>query len=423
MSAAGIKQTRSLLSALLKAPTHIVGIVVELPHQPKCRGGDLESAGLLRLKELKASPSETNLAGWFRSLRDQTCLNRRLHGSSTSRGGQAVKCERPVLLIIVVGNWLAFGASNETAASTIFNVDFNQMTVGSPPATGQPMIEPSAWFALSPTTCQVQQQFGDLPDKPLVFFDPSIAAAAKVLFNLPEPMIQGTISVAWECAAGQIARGGEMTLYGSGGVVIWMRYDLSGQIYVSHGDGSGHETSSLVGAYSVGEANQFQLSVDMGAGHFSLSIDGMAVLVDRALLNPGAPLESLMFGTETSEPDAPRASNSYGFDNVVIEASPISDVPGDARIPARLYQNRPNPFNPLTTLRFDLPSEGPARLMIYDVAGRLIRTLLDGDMSSGRHEAVWDGRDTQGRGLASGTYLARLEFDGKTETVRMGLVR
>ncbi len=83
----------------------------------------------------------------------------------------------------------------------------------------------------------------------------------------------------------------------------------------------------------------------------------------------------------------------------------------------------PNPFNPRTTIKYDLPESGPVRLSVFDIAGRLVRTLVDESKPQGSHEAVWDGRDTSGREVGSGSYLARLEFGGKVETVRMGLVR
>ncbi|MHB8079386.1 MAG: FlgD immunoglobulin-like domain containing protein [Candidatus Krumholzibacteriia bacterium] len=83
----------------------------------------------------------------------------------------------------------------------------------------------------------------------------------------------------------------------------------------------------------------------------------------------------------------------------------------------------PNPFNPGTTIRFNLPMAGQARLAVYDVAGRLVRVLVDGELPAGGHETAWDGRDSAGRALASGSYLARLEAGGKVEVARMGLVR
>lgn len=58
-----------------------------------------------------------------------------------------------------------------------------------------------------------------------------------------------------------------------------------------------------------------------------------------------------------------------------------------------------------------------------DLAGRLPRTLVDEIRAQGSHDAVWDGRDASGRDVGSGTDLARLEFGGQVESVRMGLVR
>ena len=98
-------------------------------------------------------------------------------------------------------------------------------------------------------------------------------------------------------------------------------------------------------------------------------------------------------------------------------------VPGSTPATLRLHPNRPNPFNPRTTIRFDLPAAGQVRLAVYDVAGRRIRVLVEGDLPAGSHEAVWDGRDASGRASPSGSYLARLVAGGKVEGVRLSLVR
>jgi hypothetical protein len=99
-----------------------------------------------------------------------------------------------------------------------------------------------------------------------------------------------------------------------------------------------------------------------------------------------------------------------------------TDVPATPTI-LRLYPNQPNPFNPLTTLRFDLPVGGSVRLSVYDVGGRLVRELVNGQYPAGSHQAVWDGRDSEGRAAASGSYFARMEMGGRTEISRMSLVR
>lgn len=89
-----------------------------------------------------------------------------------------------------------------------------------------------------------------------------------------------------------------------------------------------------------------------------------------------------------------------------------------------LEQNRPNPFNPVTTISFALPGEANPSLKVYNPAGRMIRSLLDGArMPAGTHSVVWDGLDDSGRSAASGVYYYRLESDNRTDTKRMVLIR
>jgi hypothetical protein len=74
-----------------------------------------------------------------------------------------------------------------------------------------------------------------------------------------------------------------------------------------------------------------------------------------------------------------------------------------------LFQNVPNPFNPITTIPFDLAQPEHVRVRIYDLAGRLVRRLVDEPMPPQRHRLHWNGLDDSGRPLASGVYLCRLE--------------
>ncbi|MDO9694776.1 MAG: M14 family zinc carboxypeptidase [Candidatus Latescibacteria bacterium] len=115
-------------------------------------------------------------------------------------------------------------------------------------------------------------------------------------------------------------------------------------------------------------------------------------------------------------------------DNGIPDACDIAsghfvDVPTGLAIRLTLHESRPNPFNPRTTIAFDLPQDMAVDLCIYDVRGARICTLVDTELLHGSHEAVWDGRDASGRGMASGSYFARLEAGGRVETVRMCLVR
>jgi hypothetical protein len=88
-----------------------------------------------------------------------------------------------------------------------------------------------------------------------------------------------------------------------------------------------------------------------------------------------------------------------------------------------LLQNAPNPFNPSTTIRFKLPSERKIRLSVYDVTGRLVRSLVDGHRDAGQHEVLWDGLDFSGRAVGSGVYMYRLTGGSDTLVRRMLLVK
>lgn len=103
---------------------------------------------------------------------------------------------------------------------------------------------------------------------------------------------------------------------------------------------------------------------------------------------------------------------------------PISTVPtSDLPAPAPRLAVSPNPFNPQTTLSFKLERGASARLEIFDLAGRRVRTLAAGTLAAGRHELRWDGRDQAGRAVPSGTYLGRLRTPGGEALARMQLVR
>lgn len=88
-----------------------------------------------------------------------------------------------------------------------------------------------------------------------------------------------------------------------------------------------------------------------------------------------------------------------------------------------LQQNYPNPFNPTTTILYRVPSSSAVELVIYNVLGHKVRTLVSEEQSSGSHEAVWDGRDDRGRQTASGLYFYQLKAGNSIQRQRMILAR
>jgi hypothetical protein len=89
-----------------------------------------------------------------------------------------------------------------------------------------------------------------------------------------------------------------------------------------------------------------------------------------------------------------------------------------------LHQNVPNPFNPTTTIRFDVPAAGGrVTLQVYDVSGRLVRTLVNGPVAGGQKSVTWDGLNEAGNPLATGLYLYRLKGPGFEQTRKMVLLK
>ena len=102
--------------------------------------------------------------------------------------------------------------------------------------------------------------------------------------------------------------------------------------------------------------------------------------------------------------------------------TPVEDGP-PAVDRTRLTAVQPNPFNPRTTIAFELARESAVELGIYDVQGALVRTLVSGSLPSGPHARIWDGTDGQGQRVASDVYLVRLRADGADQMRKLLLLK
>jgi glucose/arabinose dehydrogenase len=106
----------------------------------------------------------------------------------------------------------------------------------------------------------------------------------------------------------------------------------------------------------------------------------------------------------------------FRITSAVAETQPVAAVP-------TLYQNVPNPFNPSTNISFNVgANDARVSLEIYDLAGRLVRNLVDQELAAGPHSFPWNGTDDRGRRVESGVYLYRLTLDGLATTRKMTLL-
>jgi len=101
----------------------------------------------------------------------------------------------------------------------------------------------------------------------------------------------------------------------------------------------------------------------------------------------------------------------------------VKDVPGVLPKDFALDQNYPNPFNPSTTIRFSLPQESKVKLVVYDITGAVVKTVMDNALSAGNKEVTWDGTNSNGAKVASGMYLYRIEAGNFSAVKKMLLLK
>jgi hypothetical protein len=149
----------------------------------------------------------------------------------------------------------------------------------------------------------------------------------------------------------------------------------------------------------------------------------VSLLADPAALSP---FDAVYFPAANEEHVLVTAGNKVWFAGEIARSSSAVDdvVALPSAAAPRVVGAQPNPFNPSTSLVVDLPGAvAAARLEIFDLGGRRLRTLVDGPLPAGRQLVAWDGRDGEGRALASGAFVCRLSAGGAVSSARLTLVR
>jgi hypothetical protein len=177
------------------------------------------------------------------------------------------------------------------------------------------------------------------------------------------------------------------------------------------------------------------LWIDFG-GDGSWNDPGDHVLVDfflpGALVNvaiptpasavPGPTYARFRFSRQAGLGPTGPAINGEVEDYAVRIYTPTGNEPATPKR-VQLNQNVPNPFNPRTTISYELPREMGVKLLIYDLRGEVVKVLVNERVDQGVHETPWDGRDDQGRPVASGIYVVQLQAEEATQSMKITLVR
>jgi hypothetical protein len=118
-----------------------------------------------------------------------------------------------------------------------------------------------------------------------------------------------------------------------------------------------------------------------------------------------------------------QAMGDYGVSEPSPTGNPVTEVATIKPMEFRLYNPYPNPFNPVTTIRYELPESSPVRLIVYDCIGRMVSVLVHGIKEPGVHEVLWNGIDSNGGFVGSGVYFFCLTAGEHTATASSVLMR
>lgn len=88
-----------------------------------------------------------------------------------------------------------------------------------------------------------------------------------------------------------------------------------------------------------------------------------------------------------------------------------------------LFSPAPNPFNPMTELKYSVAEPGRTTVLVYDPRGQVVRSLVDSDLGAGVYTVQWDGRDDQGGTVASGTYICQFTVNRYSQVVKLTLIK
>ncbi len=174
--------------------------------------------------------------------------------------------------------------------------------------------------------------------------------------------------------------------------------------------------------FDDGSAYVFQVRARNGVGY------GSTAQISASALGPGASRGDRGEHEETEDELMPEGEvPEPGEDDVVVFAKPVAEgaeASWLAGADSLAVRPGPNPFNPETTLRFQLPAAAPVTLTIHNTAGQRVVELIRGEvLTAGLHERVWSGTDQSDRPVASGLYLYRLVAGDQVRVGKLALIR
>lgn len=197
--------------------------------------------------------------------------------------------------------------------------------------------------------------------------------------------------------------------------------DLNAYWYDFYNGGAYHQIETDARARMASTFSQITPQVESAKARFRNAVDNISEIKShrRTMLELAGTLRSTSVAGKTGSTTLGQMLDQMAALRTALESGNVAGE-ADPAVPTTmmLYPNYPNPFNPSTTIRFDLPEAGPVRLQVLDLLGREVARLVDDVRPAGTHTVSFDAHD-----LANGVYLYRLEADRHVATRRMVLIK
>jgi len=270
----------------------------------------------------------------------------------------------------------------------------------------------NVWFRNGQSRLEaVVQQWG-LPG--MIVIDSTVGGAVELKF--PGPILTDEPDAVVEMLMSG-GGAGELTVSLRNGAPVAMDMDLTG-VGASSWSVRGFDQGQQIWEYSgtaaqVAELERWPVRTLMIPGGVRSDFDVPTQVNDpvgaanRRMLAPVRWIEIVPLQPQLGLPTGERVDMTFaGMRTVSFPVGAFGvDAPPTAReLAMRLYPAAPNPFNPRTSLKYETTRPGRVRVRVYDIRGRSVRTLVDGERDAGIWEVVWDGEDDSGRRVASGVY-------------------
>ncbi len=199
-------------------------------------------------------------------------------------------------------------------------------------------------------------------------------------------------------------------LSGAHAVHFDLAYDVAGLEFVDFAEGDLYSESVVIGP--VNRTVRGIVDVTIASATPARRIDESTVgFVRFRVIDPGR--------TDVNIAAFHTSDSNWEVDTQIDLTRGINVVP----VATRLLGNSPNPFNPTTRIRYELPMSTHVSLQVLDVSGRVVRNLLSRTESAGAREVTWNGMNDAGRPVSSGVYFTRLQAGSEQQIKKMTLIR